>query len=221
MKRAALALALAGALAYASAPAAAPCSGFTDVDDASVFCPNVDWLKNRAITLGCSSSTLYCPTDAVLRLSMAAFMNRLGVALTPVLLYGEASGASVDLDAPPAMLCATAPLAAAAYPRSATASAVLSGRFASAGVVGARIVVSIDNGVTWTPLNALPASAGGPNRWVNATVRKGDIPLAATTSYRFGLRATRDGGIGTGHLGPWTCQIEVKVHNRLGAAPPF
>ena len=39
--------------------------------------------KNRAITTGCTSTTLYCPTDNVSRLAMAAFMNRLGDALTP------------------------------------------------------------------------------------------------------------------------------------------
>ena len=30
---------------------AAPCAGFLDVDDASPFCLNVTWMKNRAITL--------------------------------------------------------------------------------------------------------------------------------------------------------------------------
>jgi hypothetical protein len=63
---------------------AAPCAGFTDVDDTSQFCGNVTWLKNRGITLGCTSATLYCPNDFVSRLQMAAFMNRLGDSLFPL-----------------------------------------------------------------------------------------------------------------------------------------
>lgn len=63
--------------------AAAPCAGFNDVDDTSSFCPNVTWLKNRAITFGCAAN-LYCPNDPVTRLQMAAFMNRLGDALFPL-----------------------------------------------------------------------------------------------------------------------------------------
>jgi hypothetical protein len=221
MKPTVVVLASAACLAYSSLSMAAPCSGFTDVDDSSVFCPNVDWLKNRAVTLGCTASTLYCPNEVVFRLSMAAFMNRLGAALTPVLLYNEASGASLDLDSPPQTVCATPQLPAAAYPRSAKASAVLTGNLSVPGTVGLRIVMSIDNGANWSPLNALPASVGGPNGWVNATVWKGDVPLAPGTGYRFGLRADRAGGTGTGDLGAWNCQLDVNVMSRLGATMPF
>ena len=78
------------ALGLSAGPAVAlPCVGFTDVEDTSSFCPNVEWLKNRAITLGCTSTTTYCPSDPVTRLSMAVFMNRLGKALTPVVLHKE------------------------------------------------------------------------------------------------------------------------------------
>ena len=63
---------------------ALPCAGFTDVDDTSPFCVNVTWLKNRGITLGCTSTTLFCPGDFVSRLQMAAFMNRLGDSLFPL-----------------------------------------------------------------------------------------------------------------------------------------
>src|SRR5688500_10440980 len=88
----------------ASASHAAPCAGFTDVDDAVVgagFCQNVEWLKNRQITLGCTSVTLYCPNDNVSRLQMAAFMNRLGNALTPVALTDTEAPGPIDLDAAP------------------------------------------------------------------------------------------------------------------------
>ncbi len=48
------------ALVAAPAAMAAPCAGFTDVDSNDLFCPHIDWLRNRAITLGCTSTTLYC-----------------------------------------------------------------------------------------------------------------------------------------------------------------
>ena len=68
----ALAAWVASGMAYA-----APCAGFTDVDSSSGFCVNVAWLKSHNITLGCTATT-YCPNDAVSRLQMAAFLNRLG-----------------------------------------------------------------------------------------------------------------------------------------------
>ena len=66
------------ALVLGSGPAgAAACAGFLDVDDADPFCAHVTWIKNRNITLGCTVD-LYCPSEAVTRLQMAAFMHRLG-----------------------------------------------------------------------------------------------------------------------------------------------
>lgn len=62
---------------------AAPCAGFTDVEDTSPFCVNVEWLRNRGVTLGCSATT-YCPGDPVTRLQMAVFMNRLANSLFPL-----------------------------------------------------------------------------------------------------------------------------------------
>ena len=70
--------ALVFALALAATPAfAAPCAGFTDVDDSSPFCVNVEWMKNRGITLGLTP-TQFGPNSPVTRLQMAAFMYRLG-----------------------------------------------------------------------------------------------------------------------------------------------
>src|SRR5512134_2031947 len=88
-----------GVAAMVSPTIAAPCVGFTDVDASSAFCGNVGWLKNRSITLGCTTATLYCPSDNVNRLQMAAFMNRLGTALTPVQLAVDAAPGAIDLDA--------------------------------------------------------------------------------------------------------------------------
>lgn len=214
---------IAAVLSLAAIPPAlaAPCAGFTDVDDSSAFCPNVDWLKNRAITLGCTSATLFCPGAVVTRLSMAAFMNRLGTALTPIVLHKDAAGGALDLDAPPPVVCDTAALPTATHPRTASASAVLTAQLANPAALGIKLLQSTDNGATWTPLNALPASVGGAKTWVNATVFKGDLPLSPATSYRYGLRVERAIGIGTGDLTAWNCQVKVVVTSRTGSASPF
>ena len=39
---------------------AAPCAGFADIEDTDSFCPSVEWMKNRGITLGLTP-TLYDP----------------------------------------------------------------------------------------------------------------------------------------------------------------
>lgn len=214
-------IAAAASIAYGSIAHSAPCAGFTDVDDMNGFCPNVDWLKNRAVTLGCTSATLYCPGDTVLRLSMAAFMNRLGVALTPEVLYHDANGGALDLDNPPQSVCATPVLPPANYPRAAHAVAALTSQVGAAATVGLKIVQSTDGGATWAALNGVPGSAGGANRWLNATVTKGDIPFVPGTSYRIGLRVERGTGPGSGDLTSWNCQLEVRVHSRTGTASPY
>lgn len=201
--------------------AAAPCAGFTDVDTSSVFCPNVDWLKNRAITLGCTPATQYCPNNPVSRLSMAAFMNRLGVALTPVIVHGEESGAAFDLDAP-GTVCPTATIAPATFPRSAHVGALLTARHsATPAVVALRVVQSTDNGGTWIPLNGIPSTVGGAAKWVNAAAWRGDVALAASTSYRFGLRVERAASGGSGNLTNWNCETKVMVTSRTGTSTPY
>lgn len=201
---------------------AAPCSGFVDVDSASGFCPNVDWIKNRGVTLGCTSTTAYCPNDPVLRLSMAAFMNRLGIALTPTVVHSEGAGATLDLEAAPAALCSTPQFAAADYPRSGRATAVVGVQFATPATIAARIVYSFDNGATWTPANGIPASVGGGSRWANVTLASGDIPIEAAQPVRFGVRVQRDAtGAGTADPSAWNCEIKAIVNTRTGSAAPF
>lgn len=77
MQRILVALA-AFALTFQALPGHAQnCAPFTDVLASSSFCSNIQWLHNRAITLGCAPN-LYCPADFVRRDQMAAFLNRLG-----------------------------------------------------------------------------------------------------------------------------------------------
>ena len=203
------------------------CVGFTDVPAASPFCPNVEWMKNRGITIGCTSTTLYCPTDVVTRLSMAVFMNRLGKALTPEIAFGEFSNvAPVVIPpavSPPLQLCYSSPPGGALYPRSATIRGVIAG-LADANAVSWRggIATSPD-GVTWTPLpnSEFRASSTG-NAW-SFTAPTATVPVPVGNSLYVALTVVRDDVIAgtTGNFTETRCQIMVEVDNQNGTSSPY
>ena len=97
MRRQRFAASILGAFALTAVPvvSAAPCAGFIDVDDSSGFCIHIEWLRNRAITLGCTA-TQYCPSNFVRRDQMAAFLYRLGVQ-NAFLQGGNAFGTTATL----------------------------------------------------------------------------------------------------------------------------
>jgi hypothetical protein len=202
---------------------AAPCAGFTDVDSTHAGCPSVEWLKNRSVTLGCATPGAYCPSDSVIRLSMAAFMNRLGVSLSPAILYHEANGPSLDLGSPPATVCITPPAILASYPRQASASVAFTALTGvTEAIVDLRLVQSTDGGATWTPVTTHPATFSGAARWVNAGTWKVGIPLVVGTPYRFGVAVVRSTeAASTGNLQAWNCQIKVVLDNRIATGSPW
>jgi len=203
-----------------AASQAAPCAGFTDVEDSSTFCPNVEWLKNRAITLGCTSTTLYCPNDAVIRLAMAAFMNRLGNAMTPVQLAVDASPGFIDLDATP-VVCQTSDLAVANFPRTAYADVSFSGTAASDVTFAADLAFSTDAGVTWTKLNTNASRGSTPGGgWGNAA-DLGSRNLSVGSSVRFGLQMSRGGVAGATDIADSRCQLRALIYSRTGTSSPF
>ena len=223
------------------------CAGFTDVPDdgtgPTAFCPSVEWLKNRAITLGCTSTTLYCPNNNVTRLQMAAFMNRLGTALTPQFLVRRQDGG--ELGAPnystAQTVCVTEPVAPSAtgylvegYPRTAIVTGLLN-LFTPDGPfdIEAKLVFSTDNGVTWLP--ASPVARGGfaYGTLYQAVPGTGtlfappyDISLRPYTffdlqvgsSYRFAIQGLRKAG--TGDQATTYCELHVQIVNRNGSSPP-
>ena len=214
---AALVLAASMACLIASPATAAPCAGFTDVDDASAFCSNVTWLKNRSITLGCTSATTYCPNDPVTRLAMAAFLNRLGTALTPVQLRVDEASGPIDLDASP-VLCQTGDFLADDFARVAYANVKFSGNAAGDVGIAADLVVSSNAGTTWTPLNVF-SSRGfvRANQWGMLT----DLGLAHVASeqnVRFGLRVGRI--TGSADLAASRCELRVLVLGHDERMPP-
>jgi hypothetical protein len=197
---------------------AAPCAGFADVDDTRSFCPNVEWLKNRAITLGCTSTTQFCPDDSVTRLSMAAFMNRLGTALTPVAVKLEATPGALDVDLGP-VVCATDAFAVTGYPRRAYVDVGVSGTAAAALDVGVIVAMSVDNGATWVPVGAESRGAVLANQWGNVSnIAYADLDVGQ--SVRFGAMVVR-ADAGSADLSDSRCNVQAVVYSRNGTSSPF
>jgi hypothetical protein len=197
------------------------CAGFSDVGSAHPQCSNVEWIRNRAITLGCTSTSLFCPTDFVTRLQMAAFMNRLGTALTPqqLVVDGALTAPQLDLDTAPVACSTTPPYAVASYPRRALVDLSLSAQAATSLDVTAIPVVSFNNGTTWIPL---AASAGRGSvtagQWGHVSgVAVRDLNVGE--SVRFGMQLSRASG--SGDLSGGACQLRVQIVSRDGASSPF
>ena len=203
------------------------CAGFTDVNSVNAFCPNVEWLKNRAITLGCTSTSVYCPTDPVTRLSMAAFMNRLGTSLTAQkqLVQGAPGALVVPINPPLPHFCITTDFPAATYPRTALVNATISG-LADGNAVAWRgfLEYSTDGGASWqvTPTQTATRSYGAPLQWSNAAPVTA-FPMAPGLTYRFSAGIRRD-NIVAGTTGNFThsfCQLNAVIVNRNNATSPF
>jgi hypothetical protein len=225
-------LCLAGALGLAALPAssalAAPCAGFSDVDDTVVgasFCQSVEWVKNRAVTLGCGAGTTYCPNDFVTRLQMAAFMNRLGTALTPQLLRKRDPGLGGQNFSAAKNLCATDPVTVTGYPRTAIVNGMLNAFTPDGGMDLKATVVYSTDGTTWiapatndgTAFGALYAGLTPPD---DVTLRAVNfINLDVGTTYRFAIRGERVAG--TGQNANAYCEVLVQLVNRNGASSPF
>ncbi len=215
------------ALALAAAPAAAQnCVGFTDVLASSPFCPSVEWVKNRGITTGCGAGTTYCPNDAVSRLGMAAFLQRVGDKLTPALITPVPKADSLtqlDLTTPP-VVCQTGDYVVASYPR----RAVFAGRvnIYNPSAHGDFVVdmVYIDDGTSnW---KGVPDTAAYQTLYTGftpahdvTTYPTGHLDLDVGKTYKFGMRISRYTGT-LANVAAY-CHNAVWIHNRNGVATPF
>lgn len=206
-------------LGVAGTAAAVPCAGFSDVDDTSQFCTNVEWMKGRNITLGCAVSTgmgslpRYCPNDAVSRLAMAAFMNRLGTALEPTFHYANGTDFQTDFAATQHLCPVTVPTAG--YGRWAT----IDGRFSFRGLaefrMGVKLWMSTDGGTTWQDAGTFFHGASVTSGHT-ATIAPlpAVVPMESGTTYSFSISA-----VGSAVPSPteiWFCELRARVENRNG-----
>lgn len=219
------------ALIAMAAPAAygAQCANFGDVvdDGATGFCPYVEWVKNRGVTNGCGDGSNYCPDVAVSRLAMAAFMKRLGDALTPVQLVTDLRPGAVDLDAS-VVVCQTQDFEVVKFPRTAYADATLSMSAAADVSFAGDLVMSTNAGASWTKLNATttnhgsaPANQYGSLSDIGSVNLDAPVPPGVPPNVRFGLQLSRGSVVSTTDLTDSRCQVRVLVYSRTGAATPF
>lgn len=217
MRHLTFSLALLAIATSQAAHGAPPCAGFADVDAASQYCPNVEWIRNRGVTNGCGATT-YCPGDPVLRITMAAFLNRLGSALTPQKLTVDTLLGAVDLDTSPTV-CQTQDYPVTGFPRRAYLDLALAA-FAPGNVdVAADLVSSTNGGGSWTQLTAV-ANRGSvvANQWGSfANLATSD--LAVGQSVRFGVRVSRVSG--TANLSASRCNLRVVIVSRDGDSSPY
>ena len=192
----------------------ADCDDFTDVGD--FICPDVRWLKNRQITLGCTA-TLYCPDQAVSRLQMAAFMNRLGNVVTPRELFAEGAGGTLDL-ASTHYLCQTEALPAITFRRSLIGTGSLSFDVTGQTDVAVGIVFSNNGGATWNAIGSGHLDFGTVARGTTGQRQHAQASqwteYAGSPSSTFAPRyALAVAGVAGPSISSWTCQLQLTVQN--------
>jgi hypothetical protein len=192
-----------------------PCTGFTDVDAADVFCPSVEWMRNRSITTGCTA-TEYCPGATVSRLGMAAFMTRVGD-----VLEGEPETTGGVLGAlPPGVAvigCPSAPVPALPYPTRVEIDAVYSGLGTTTGTLRIRLLESAD-GVAWTPAGPFHLVSVASGRWTALRVI-GSRDVEAGRSVRFAVNVNN--APGGPPVSDGTCRLRLRTGNRNTTWSPF
>lgn len=230
VKRVVIASALALTAAVVSPAALAQaCGGFTDISASPPgdpeLCASVEWMKNRGVTLGCGGG-LYCPNNNVLRSEMARFMKRLGDKLTPEFVRKR--------DTPPAPnftatqnVCATDPIAVAAYPRRAIVRGMLNLFTPNGGMdIEARIVYSTD-GINWQTPATMDGFAYGTlydtfSPAMDITLNPYNaIDMDTVSTYQFAIQAIKKGATGSGTIANVYCENLVQIVNRNTTTPPL
>ena len=213
------ALLLAAGSALSGSLHAAPCAGFTDVDSADQFCPNIEWIKNRGITLGCGTG-LYCPAQPVLRDQVAAFLNRLGNALEPTFTYAEQFGIGPWIDSS-TVVCVTPPVVIAGYPRIASPIGSLVYVKALApnpALYTARLVYSTNGGTVWNDWSSVHAGFGAQSvAYGTISPTANPMVLNVGQSLQFAIQPNKL----LGAADDAGCQLAVRMDSHTGATPPY
>ena len=205
-------------LAFAPLPALAQtCGDFTDVSPADFYCANVEWLKNRSVTFGCTAST-FCPDEPTLRGEMAAFLKRLGTKLTPAIL--RVQDLAVDGTYNPEIVgCVSAPFVPD-YARQATFVATLWNRNATAPkIIQAGLVYSTNGGINWIGTGDLVMQHSievGTEKTLPLV--GGPLDLEVGISYVFAIRAIT---LNAAPTVEGDCQLNIRIENRNPATSPL
>ena len=189
----------------------ATCSGFADIAASNPFCSNVAWLRNRSITLGCTTTT-YCPSDAVQRLTMAAFLARLGAVFSMPPLQGQDSSGPLDLQAS-AIVCVTPDHATQSHPGRVELDAIFNATAQGTIGIDVKLLASVDGGANWEAIGAAAMQTIHAGRWVNVrAIASRDLEVGDTT--RFAIGITRYSG--TANPGDSRCVLRGRLWNRNG-----
>ena len=216
-------LAVAAALATAPAPALAQnCGGFTDVFTTDNYCNAVEWLKNRQITLGCTSTTLYCPSQAVSRGAMALFLNRLGIAVSPKTLTAQdVTPATTIAPNQFQQMCPTATFPAQTYPQIVRARGSISIP-ATGNLLVLTYYVSQSQAPSFVDMSTTPLQVGPVNGVQNLTWSARGLLIPPNNAVNFVIAVVNPAGSGSNLvLGAGRCAIEVDILNASPTSPPF
>lgn len=212
-----------------AAACAAGTSSFTDVQDSAIYCSNTQWLKNRAVTTGCTGTT-YCPNDAVTRAAMALFLNRLGTALTPQVIFQESAITAFDPAVSGKHVCQTADVTISDFPRTLMLNSSVSMQVDAYVRMLSTIHISYDSGTSWASIPDASTSVAHRNQGTNANDWM-DIPNGATVDidvgqkFRLGVLVAHDNltppAVGTGTIIAGRCKLNGLMLNRNSATAPF
>ncbi len=230
-----LALAICALQWFVAAPVqavacAAGTSSFTDVPDGVNYCTNTQWLKNRAVTTGCNTGSTYCPNDAVTRASMALFLNRLGTALTPAVIFSENGIAAFDPGVSGKHVCQTVDMTITDFPRTLMVNSSVSMQVSAYVRMLSIIHISYDAGATWSGIPNGPNSIAHRNQGTSANdwmdiPNGGMVDVNVGQTFRLGILVAHDSittpPVGTGTIIDGRCKLNGLMLNRNSATAPF
>jgi hypothetical protein len=158
---------------------------------------------------------------------MALFMNRLGKALSPEILYmfGRPHAVTVKSAPPFPVYCQTSDSTSTFEPlnhwNSAVVTATFSGLADNTIAWGALIVYSADGGATWnqSPSSNAHRASAVAGQWSEVT-NVAATPVAPGAAYRAGILVFRDDA-STGNFTDSRCQIVVTIQNANNSSPPY
>ncbi len=201
----------------------ASCAGLTDVDYLGPFCSSVAWIKNRDVTQGCSAGA-YCPQTDVSRVAMAAFMKRLGTALSGTVVGLQQSLGPIDpgatVDPFFCILGVNGEMPAAKYPRRVHLDGVLNGIANGDTGVQIEIVAALDWGGRALASVATSKASFAAGRWTQVHAL-GHFDLPAGQPLAVALIVSRGGLPGTATLTDSDCKLRARLESRDGASAPF